>query len=314
MDFIDYIESNFDIDRVSCGTQIKLNGECPFCHKDSSDLRLYIGIKSKLGMCLHCNTGFNAVKFVAAREGVSAAKAIRILNDDDDAYKKEGTAAEEKPEGAILFPEVKGIGTSVAASGYLNRRGLDLSLTRHFKLGFCDTNTVIDGRVFYTRNRIIIPISDMTGRIVSWQGRDITGASKLRYLFPPRFKGAEYVYNAEAIPDTPDYLIVSEGAFGAFGWWQAGYKNVVATFGKKISSAQVEILRLINPKTLFMAWDSDAADKKFEFCEKYGHIFKSIRIVDLKDKDADQLKRASLTEALEQSVFYSWDKKVLDLL
>lgn len=131
----------------------------------------------------------------------------------------------------------------------------------------------------------------MAGELVSWQGRDITGKSKMKYLFPPCFKGAEELYNIQAMPSNPSYLIVTEGVFHVFGWWLAGIKNAIGTFGKKISAAQVDMLRVVNPSVLFIAWDSDANDKKYEFCEQYGHYFPDIRIVDLKGKDADELNK-----------------------
>ena len=135
---------------------------------------------------------------------------------------------------------------------------------------FCRENTLIKGRAYYTKDRVIVPVHDITGKAVSWQGRDITGRS-LRYLFPPGFKGAHYLYNSWSIPVGADYLILCEGAFYAYGWWQDGFKNVVASFGKKISEPQMDMIRYLKPKAIFIAWDSDAMWENYTFFEKYSY-------------------------------------------
>lgn len=315
MNFIDYIERNFDCERVSRDTQLKVAGECPFCKEERSDLRLYIGILSELGQCFHCETGFNGVKFVMAREGVSAKVAIKILNGEEDGYLRAGESEETvKTDSPAPLPETIDIDLSVGASRYLNDRGMSADIINHFELKFCQKNLVIGDETFWTKNRIIIPIKNMAGETVSWQGRDITGRSKIRYLFPREFKGAIELYNIDAIPSNPDYLIIMEGVFDVFGWYRAGIKNAIATFGKKISRAQVDMIRIVNPKAIFMAWDSDAYEKKHEFCELYGHYFPDIRIVDLSGKDADELSREVLLKALADAVPYSWDDKILKCL
>lgn len=313
MNFIEYLDANYTTEHVSGKSQIKVNGECPFCHEDRSDLRLYVNAETGAGQCFHCGKGFNSLMFVAAAEHVSYSKAIKILNDDEDVYIKESGCqiAEKAP---VAFPNVISLFDSPDCFDYLVKRKISIRTARHFKLSYCQENVMLDGRVFYTAGRLIIPITDMTGKVVSWQGRDITGKSKTRYLFPPNFKQSEYLYNCDTISLNPDYLIMSEGVFDVFGWYGAGFKNTIGTFGKKISDAQVEIIRTIKPAVLFMAWDSDAADKKYEFCEKYGHIFSDIRIVDLVDQDADEMTKAALTAALSSASCYEWDEKILAFL
>jgi DNA primase len=193
-------------------------------------------------------------------------------------------------------------------------RNITVDAIHHFGLKYCPSHTTINDKRFFTKDRVIIPIKNIAGEMVSWQGRDITGRSRTRYLFPPMFKGAEYLYNIDGIPKHADYVIIAEGCFDCFGWWMAGAKNVVATFGKKISEAQVDMLRYINPTAIFMAWDTDHISKKYEFCEKYSYLFKDIRIVDLQGRDADEMTRADLMSALVTAKPYDWSEKVLTLL
>jgi DNA primase len=309
MEFTDYLDSNYDIEFVSGGSQIKVSGQCPFCFEDRHDLRLYIGIDTGRGICFHCNTGFNSIKFVMAAESCGWKKAVKILSDDDDEYERFKDEAEPEPE--AIFPPMVALGENPAAVEYLLDRGV-YGVADHFKLMYCPADTVIKDRTYYTNRRVIIPIHDVTGKAVSWQGRDITGRA-LRYLFPPGFEGANFLFNAWSIPNRADYLILSEGVFDAFGWWLDGFKNVVATFGKKISESQMDMIRYLKPKAIFIAWDSDAMWENYEFFEKYSYLFK-IRIIDLGGKDADEMTRDEKIKALSNAGGYSWESKILSAL
>ena len=88
MDFIDYLDSRYDIEFVSGRSQVKVSGQCPFCLEDRFDLRMYVDVDTGIGICFHCNQGFNAVKFVMAAESCGWRNAVSILSDEDDEYKR----------------------------------------------------------------------------------------------------------------------------------------------------------------------------------------------------------------------------------
>ena len=178
---------------------------------------------------------------------------------------------------------------------------------------YCDQNVKVGETTYWTSGRIIIPIYNKNGEAVSWQGRDITGRSKIKYLFPPGFKGAENLYNIHRAKPGKR-LIVCEGVFDAFGWMMAGVNNVAATFGKKISDHQLQLLVELEPTCLMLAWDTDAMTQKYEFVERHGHLFRNVRIVDLAGKDADELDSTTKRDALSSAVPYSWDQKILNTL
>ena len=198
-------------------------------------------------------------------------------------------------------------------STYLHGRGVTAELIEHFGIAYCKLNMRVGERLFRTRGRVIIPIKDFEGRVVSWQGRDITGESRLKYLFPPGFKGSEYLFNASSLVPGPaaDYVILCEGVFDVFGWWRAGFRNAVATFGKKISEAQVALLRRLRPGKIFVAWDSDAAWERHEFCQRYGHLFQ-VEIIDLGGKDADECSVVELRRAFAGAKYHAWEDKILE--
>lgn len=313
--FIDFLDSHYSMKKVSGGSQVQLSGSpCPFCGDSRSDLRLYVNVKTGLGICWHCSQGFSPASFVASFENCSWHKAKALLEGREEGYvTTEDEVVVAADEGAI-WPAGIPIQESESASAYLLGRGIDALLWAHFGLYYAPGNVEIGEKTYYTNRRVIIPIKDRAGQFISWQARDITGKAKLRYLFPPGFKGAEHLFNSCDILPGSDYLIVCEGMFDAFGWWRAGFKNVVATFGKKISDGQLDILLTLRPGKVFIAWDSDAAWGKAEFCEKFSHLFPAVRIVDLAGKDADELSAKDLAVALSNARCYNWEEKIMAAL
>ena len=294
MEFYDYLEERFDVESTS-GDQLKLSGECPFCHESRSDLRLYVNSETGLGQCFHCGRGFNKVSFVMAVENCGPSLAKRIL-DTGDSYVRNKREKEADPE--IQFPHVFPLPDEVCE--YLLDRGVTPYMMQAFQLR-------------YSRGRVIIPIFDINRKLVSWQGRDVTGDLSPKYLFPKGFKGAEYLYNVWNVDKDAEYVIVGEGAFDAFGWVRAGFNNVVATFGKKISPQQANILRGFDKlKTVFMAWDSDAFWDKYKFFDAYRHIW-NIKMIDLHGVDADELGSALLHKTLLKSAKQNlnWGDRIL---
>jgi DNA primase len=305
-EFIDWLDTNFDTIEVSGGTQLKVNGQCPFCGEDRQDMRMYVNVRTGLGVCFHCGTNFGPYKFIMAHEDCSLDQAKAIAEGDPNGWARTPSQPPVDPD--LVWPLAKSIEDSPAASAYLADRGIPSSLINHFGLYYCETPTQIEDRIFHTQKRIIIPIHDIHGKPVSWQGRTI-GNAKPKYLFPPAFKGAETLFNAWSIPKHADYLIICEGVMDIFGWWRHSAKNAIATFGKKISQKQIDIITDLNPKTVFIAWDTDAMWLNYTFAENYGHLF-DIRIIDLMGKDADECTVNELTVALKNSKGYSWEDKI----
>lgn len=299
-EFNEYIETNFKFKIVSSGTEYQIN-YCPFCCKEKDDARIYISIKDGLGFCHHCGTGFSPVKFVMENEKVDKKTAFKILKLKEGSYHKIPSKYIDK-DVKIEFPETVEITEGHIALEYLKKRNVDLQMVEFFQL-----------RYDFQRKRILIPIFDIDGKMGSWQGRDITGKSKYKYLFPKGFKGAEYLYNINNIV-SGTYLVISEGVFDVFGWYTSGITNVVATFGKKISDKQIEYIYQKKPKKIFIAWDSDAILEKYKLAERLIPFFEDIYIVDLDGKDADELSSMQLKKYLLNAKKYSWDDKVKSLI
>lgn len=116
---------------------------------------------------------------------------------------------------------------------YLEGRGFDAEwLERVY--GLKGTGPVGD-----YKHRVIAPIA-VNGKVVSFQGRDITGRSSLKYMACPQSLEAmdhkEVLYAVDLVP--ADRVVVVEGIVDA---WRLG-PGAVATFGTAFKPAQVRMI------------------------------------------------------------------------
>ena len=304
MDFSEYLDSNCSTSSAAGGAELIIHDDCPF--EGCAGGKIYVNAKKGVGICFRCNTTFSGAKFVAAFEGVSYQRALAILGGDETRY--EALKYERPGIDEPWYPQVEAL--PERALNYLHDRGFDNAFIEGMRLSFCSVPTEApDGKTWYTQNRIIIYVYDRKGNVISWQGRDITGKSSIKYLFQPGFKGAESLYNIERI-NKFEPVIVVEGVMDAWGWMRAGYKNVVATWGKKISKKQIEALVELNPKQVYVAWDGDAYYDRAEFSRNFGYLF-DIKIVEMGGKDADELSPEELTGKLSTASGYNWQDIVL---
>jgi DNA primase len=304
MSFVDYLETNCSSERVSGGSQLLVSDDCPFCGSTGG---LYVGVKKEIGICFKCSAGFSGIKFVAENEGCSRKEAARILGGIDDRY--HGLDDEEDlTEPERWFPPCTDLPEH--AREYMTERGFSYEFCLSMGLMYADQNVQTkDDKMHYTSNRVIIPVYDRAGNCFSWQGRDITGRSKIKYLIQPGFKAAEHLYNIQMIEKGKPVIVV-EGVMDAWGWIKAGFTNVVATWGKKISLQQLVTLCSLQPGTVYMAWDGDALFERGAFAENHGHLF-DIKMIQMGDQDADELEKEKLHSLYESAAGYDWKEKIL---
>lgn len=147
---------------------------------------------------------------------------------------------------------------------YLSQRGLAPETIRRFGLGLCKKG-VLAGYV-------AIPLfgyphpkgSNPIGYLGRWPDDDPTkdccGTERPRYKFPEGFPRNRVLYGlAEALEtDTSLPLIVVEGAFKVYHFFQSGFPNTVATFGASLSEEQAALL-LSTGRNIVLMYDGDEA-------------------------------------------------------
>lgn len=152
------------------------------------------------------------------------------------------------PGDALQLPHVR----------YLQRRGFDATALVA-RYGLRGTRSIEVWQDVHCGKRIIIPLYDADGRLISWQGRDITNRAKLRYKGCPLDKAVmnyKHTLYAEHLV-CGDTLCVVEGVADV---WRMG-DGFVCTFGTSITPQQIH--RMMRYRRVFFLFDpEDTAQAK----------------------------------------------------
>ena len=115
------------------------------------------------------------------------------------------------------------------------------------------------------RDRLMIPIHDLQGRVVGFGGRSL-GDEQPKYLNSPEtelFDKGNILFaldKARAAIAKQDQAVVVEGYFDVIALHSAGITNVVASMGTALSLAQVrQLLRYTESKRIVFNFDADRA-------------------------------------------------------
>jgi DNA primase len=146
---------------------------------------------------------------------------------------------------------------------FLRKRGYELPVIVESGLGIALGSKVVDR----FRNRVMIPICDGQGRVISFGGRAIAPDGKPKYLNSPEtllFHKSEVLFNlhfAKREMRKTRTAVLMEGYMDVISAWQAGVKNAVATMGTAITVDHARVLKRY-AETLIIAYDGDDAGVK----------------------------------------------------
>jgi len=140
---------------------------------------------------------------------------------------------------------------------YLTERGIAKETAFHFGIGNFAGKGSMNGR-------IVIPIHNEKGVLVSYSGRAVNG-EKPRYKLPANFKKSLELFNLhraiEASNGPLQSVILVEGFFDVMKIYQAAYRRVVAMMGSSLSPAQEELL-IKHFESVIVMLDGDAAGRR----------------------------------------------------
>lgn len=150
------------------------------------------------------------------------------------------------------------------------------------------------------RDRLIIPIHDLQGRVIGFGGRTLADEQP-KYLNSPEtelFDKGKTLFaldKAKTAISKEDKAVVVEGYFDAIALHAAGISNVVASLGTALSLFQVrQLLRYTDSKQVILNFDADkagikATDRAIGEIEKLAYCGEvQLRILNLPEgKDAD---------------------------
>lgn len=243
---------NFRESHGRSGRQLNVK-TCPHC--GNQNWKVYLNADTGLGNCFagSCSKPtFNKWAFLSALYGQSGRELIQLLK---SLAQEIGWRPKRPPPvfappdlSRLELPESMPVALMPHVPEYLMRRGVTADVASYFDLRYSAHGTypyVSPKGERLTQdysNRIIIPVRDLDGTTVTFQGRDASGTAAKRYIFPPMLAASgAYLYNGFHWSESMDTVVIAEGVFDVIGIKRAldaiGWSNVlpVGTFGMHLS-------------------------------------------------------------------------------
>ena len=279
-------------------------GLCPF-HKEKTP-SFTVTPDKQIFYCFGCGEGGNVFSFLMKINQMAYPEAIRHLARKTGVVIPERVSSHEEKEQISLREQLTHINHIAAvyysnnlfssvgkeAQIYLKKRQIREEIIREFRLGFAldgwrhlkdfferekislkvaeQAGLLIPGKdaSLYDRfrARLMIPIEDVSGRVIAFGGR-IIGAGEPKYLNSP--ESAVYIKgrNLYGLNRTKEeirkqgYAILVEGYFDLILLWNAGITPVVATLGTALTREQVDLIGRYTSHVAVL-FDPDEAGQK----------------------------------------------------
>jgi DNA primase len=307
-DIVERIKSESDIVAIISGfVNLKKAGKdyrglCPF-HQEKTPSFFVIPNKG-FYHCFGCGAGGNVINFIMQHERLEYPEALRFLankagiiipdtkarRSDSDALFEAISLADSFFKKSLENPDIGEI-----ARGYLDSRGIIKSTRETFSIGYAPSGwdgllrqasasgiqptilervgLVIKKEGYYDRfrNRLMIPIRNLSGRIVGFGGRMLPGDdSGAKYINSPEteiYKKGNILFGFDLSKDhirEKNKAIVVEGYFDLIALFQCGIKNVVAVSGTGFTPEQAALLARFCERVILL-YDPDSAGIRAAF-------------------------------------------------
>jgi len=272
-------------------------GLCPFHSEKTPSFNL--NAEKQVWHCHGCGLGGDLIKFAERYENVDFSTALRMLAQRAGVTLVESESAGRRRSERESIYEANSIAQSYfagelrkdrAATAYLEGRGITKESATKFGIGFAPdswdglTSALArsaidldlaaaaglvrarpqgDGYYDFFRNRLMLPVFNLTGEVMAFGGRAL-GDDPPKYLNTPNtavYTKGRHVYAlniARRAAAADNALIVVEGYLDAIALHQAGFGNTVASLGTAFTPEQARELRRVAPN-LYLCFDGDAA-------------------------------------------------------
>jgi DNA primase len=269
-------------------------GLCPF-HKEKTP-SFTVNTEKQIYYCFGCHEGGNAVNFLAKYERSSFSEALETLAHEVGIEAAGRLSARRTPVIDALSKLADYYHESLLryapAVKYLDDRQIKGPVIAEFKLGYSERSIygkefakrlgipmdlllstgilkMRDGGEVYDifRGRVMVPISDMRGKVIGFGGRAIVRDALPKYINSPEspvFSKRSVLYGVDKAKreiTEKDEAIIVEGYFDLIALHAAGIKNSVATLGTSVTEEQISRVRNYTENITLML-DGDEAGVK----------------------------------------------------
>jgi hypothetical protein len=302
---------NLHADARTSGVDNLALNPCPICGSTKKKFYVNVGTSERRGRWLAhcCHDQGDIVRLVMAVEGFSDSVEARAYIRYHAGERPWLTAPQAAPQAALALqaaamalpepswpaePGMRIVHRQQAIP--LTERLLDAAAIARYGVRVTgDATTHAGQRRRDLDHRLVFPIHGPDGSLLTWQARDLTGASPKKYVFPSGAAATDTFYGWKAGETGEDgWVLVVEGIFHKLAWDRLGdafARNTVASFGKKLTESQVRLLTGSRAKLVMLAWDHDAIPQMCQHATRlYGRrrvLFVPPLALDAAGKDRD---------------------------
>ena len=311
-------------------------GLCPF-HKEKSP-SFSVSPDKQIFHCFGCGVGGNVIHFISKIENLDFRETLEFLAErsgielptsENEQFNKRQVLKDKvfkiNEETAQFYHENLYKPTAKAAQEYVKTRKLNNTTLKSFLIGYSGTYNELykhlkqkgfgDEEILASslvnktdrgqfidrfRNRLIIPIMDIRGKVIAFGGR-VLDKSLPKYINSPEnivySKGRNLFGLNIAKKGNLDKIVIVEGYMDAISLYQRGITNVVASLGTALTEAQGRLLRKYAGQVI-ISYDSDAAGQAatlrgLEILKNLGCDVRILQMDDGKDPDEYVIKYGS---------------------
>lgn len=308
--------------------------ECPSC--GNNKWKVYMNAETGRGNCFRCDWTFNAFTFAKKLNGDRSNAVVfdylkGIAREIGWRPKKKKRQKKAVDEAHVALPASFALPTEDGQNvQYLEDRGFDGECAAYFNWRYCHRGSfgyMRDSQMRFQDfgNRVIIPVYDLDGKLVTFQGRDITGTAERKYLFPIGLPSTgKYLYNGHNAVGAA-HIVMGEGALDVAaikvaleGDGNMHHIEAVGSFGKNLSfatgddqKAAILKLRASGLRQITIMWDGekDALKSALEAGKKINALGIKARIALLPAGcDPNETTPEIVRQAIKDAVL--WDKRV----
>jgi len=294
-DIVDVISEHVSLSRKGK----EMVGLCPF-HDDHRP-SLYVNVVKQIFKCFACGAGGGVLTFVQMRENLTFPQAVERLAERAGIKLKPAKPATGKSQQAEVDPNQLAKVNAWAAKyfqdnlfdgkkgeharNYIAERKITLQSTKTWQLGLAldspdgllraanskniptklleQAGLVTDQLQDRFVSRLMFPITDVTGRVIGFGGRQLseTGAKYINSPTTALFDKSNLLYGLQHARHKivlTGVAVVVEGYTDCIMAHQLGCDNVVATLGTSFTTGHGRVLRRYAKKVVLI-FDSDAA-------------------------------------------------------